>query len=139
MTVADWVVLALRVAGVALVGIAALHIWLPRLLGWSTELEGLTPMTRLVVHVHSAFIGLVCGGLGLVALLLAGELVGGAPLAIAVNGFAAVFFGIRWALEIGPIGRLADGGWRWPHRLGLVGWPVLAGTFVTAGILGMSA
>lgn len=134
----DLTVLALAVSGVCLIGIGALHVWLPQLMGWPAELKGLSPMTRLVVHVHSAFIGSVVAALGLAALLLGRELVSGEPLAVAADLFGALFFVARWLLELGPIGRRAEGVWRPLHYAGLVGWIAIAGSFAAAAVVGVA-
>lgn len=140
MTFTDWTVLGLAVAGVLLTVIGVLHVWLPRALGWTRELENISAMSRLVVKVHAGYIGFTCVGFGLVALFLGRELVSGSPLAVAVSLFAAVFFFIRWLLEIGPVGALATvGPWRHLHRLGLVGWLAIAACFAAAAGIGLLA
>jgi len=61
-------VLNLTVAGVLLVGLGALHIALPAMLGWHRELAGASPLNREVSYVHCFFVGLACVLWGLLPL-----------------------------------------------------------------------
>jgi hypothetical protein len=60
--------LNLTVTGVLLVGLGALHIALPAVLGWHRELAGASAINREVSYVHCYFIGLACVLWGLLPL-----------------------------------------------------------------------
>ncbi|MBP0449003.1 MULTISPECIES: hypothetical protein [unclassified Kitasatospora] len=89
----------LRLVGAVLVGVGLFHAALPRVIGWPADLDGTTLMTRRVSWAHLFFIGLTCVLLGLLPLLLAGELLAGTPLATALLAGQTVFWGARWLFQ----------------------------------------
>ena len=74
--------------------------------GWEENLERLPPLHRRFALVQNLTIGAVIAGLGLLSLGFAPVLVEGTPLARAVCGLTALFWGARAAampwLAVGP-------------------------------------
>lgn len=90
----------LRVAGCLLLLLASLHPFLPKELGWSTDLAKLTLLNRQIFLVHVAFIVLTLVLFGLLALCFAAELAAPSPLARAVLGGLALFWGLRLLTQL---------------------------------------
>jgi hypothetical protein len=90
----------LRVAGALLLCVAAAHVVLPRALGWTVELRGVSLLTRQVSYVHTYFIGLMCGLFGLVAIFLARDLLAPDRLAPAVLLGAVAVWGSRLVIQL---------------------------------------
>ncbi|GAA2752015.1 hypothetical protein [Kitasatospora cinereorecta] len=89
----------LRLVGAALIAMGALHIVLPRFIGWPSDLAGTTLLTRQVSYVHLFFIALTCVLLGLLPLLLARDLLAGGRLGTALLAGQTLFWGTRWLFE----------------------------------------
>lgn len=119
------VLLLMRLAGLThLISLAAI-LYAPINLRWDAELARLPRLLRQMCNVYQAYTGGTIVALGLVSLFCAPDLVSGTPLARAVCGYIAVFWGVRLALQ-----RTYDFA---PHltRLSLrVGYHSLTGLFV---------
>ncbi|WP_282204474.1 hypothetical protein [Kitasatospora fiedleri] len=89
----------LRLVGAALIAMGALHLVLPRLIGWPADLAGTTLLTRQVSYVHLFFIALTCVLLGLLPLLLTRDLLAGGRLGTALLAAQTLFWGTRWIFE----------------------------------------
>jgi hypothetical protein len=89
----------LRLVGLALVIMGAVHAVLPRVMGWPADLAGSTLLTRQVSYAHLFFIGLVCVLFGLLPLALAPELLAGTRLGTALLAGETVFWGLRWVFQ----------------------------------------
>ncbi|MFC8448968.1 hypothetical protein [Kitasatospora sp. NPDC057223] len=89
----------LRLAGLALVAMGAVHLVLPWLIGWPADLAGTSLLTRQVAGAHLFFIGLTCALLGLLPLFLAPELLAGGRLGTALLAGQTLFWGTRWLFE----------------------------------------
>jgi hypothetical protein len=87
--------LHLRIAGILLLFLAAIHPLMPRELGWKEDLAKLTLVNRQVFLVHTAFIVLTLVLMGSLALVYAEELAAQGRLARAVLGGLAIFWGAR--------------------------------------------
>jgi hypothetical protein len=87
--------LHLRIAGVLLLLLAAIHPLMPKELGWKEDLAKLTLVNRQVFLVHVGFIVLMLILMGALALFYAGELAAPGRLARAILGGLAVFWGLR--------------------------------------------
>jgi hypothetical protein len=92
--------LHLRFAGALLLCLAAAHVILPRALGWSAELRGVSLLTRQVSYVHTYFIGLMCGLFGLAATLLTADLVAPGRMASGVLIAAITVWGSRLLVQL---------------------------------------
>lgn len=88
-------VLHVQAAGICLLLLAGLNLFLPRHFGWNDELQRVSLLTRQVFHVHCRFIILTLVLMGLFDLLLADELLKPSPLAAAFLGGLGVFWGLR--------------------------------------------
>ena len=86
--------------GVCHFGILMASALVPRVLDWRGELQRLSPLSRHLVWTHGAFIVLVIVGFGVVSVLHARDLAGGAALARTVCGFIAVFWLARLAIQL---------------------------------------
>jgi hypothetical protein len=87
--------LHLRIAGVLLLLLAALHPLMPKELGWKEDLAKLTLVNRQVFLVHVGFIVVMLILMGALALFYAAELAAPGRLARAILGGLAVFWGLR--------------------------------------------
>lgn len=100
-------VLNLTVAGVLLVGLGALHIALPAVLGWHRELAGASPINREVSYVHCYFIGLACVLWGLLPLTAGSLLVQPGPVTRLVLIGAVTFWASRLVIQLAVFNRHA--------------------------------
>lgn len=119
--------------GVGLLVLGVLHIWLPALLSWGTDLTSLTRVSRATVQMHAGFVGLLVAALGLVALLAPRELLGGSPLGVATCAFGLVVFGARLVLEFTTVAPATRGTrwWRF-HLVAIPGWIAVTIMWATA-------
>lgn len=99
--------LNLTVAGALLVGLGALHIALPAVLGWHRELAGLSPLDREVSYVHCFFIGLACMLWGLLPLTAGRLLLQPAPVTQLVLIGAVAFWASRLVIQLAVFNRHA--------------------------------
>jgi hypothetical protein len=106
----------LAFAGFAQLAIVAASLLAPRVLRWREELAAVSPLTRTIFWTYSGYISATNLALALVSLcpswLLTGE-----PLARAVAGYGALYWGVRFLLQMtcyrrhapqGPWYRAAD-------------------------------
>jgi hypothetical protein len=92
--------LPLRLAGLIVAGIGVSHAFLPRALGWSAELGGVSSLTRQVAYVHSAYVGLTCVLLGAVPAFFPSALLVRGPLAPLVLAGLVTFCGSRLVIQL---------------------------------------
>jgi hypothetical protein len=71
----------------------------PVRLDWKHALSGLPPLLRQLFWIYGGYIVLSIISLGLICMLHAEELARGSPLARAICGYAALFWGIRLSLQ----------------------------------------
>lgn len=89
----------LQLAGVAhLISLAAIIV-APRQLRWHEELARLPKILRQMCNAYHYYTGGTIVAPGLVSLFCAPDLVSGTPLARAVGGYTAVFWGVRLWLQ----------------------------------------
>lgn len=91
--------LLIFIAGLAHFGVLIASALVPQVLNWKAELARVSPLTRQLVWTHGIFIVLVIIGFGLLALTCSALLAAGDPLARAVCGFIAIFWGARVSLQ----------------------------------------
>jgi hypothetical protein len=89
----------LILAGVTQLGIAAGSLAIPRVLRWREDTGRLTRLTRQVFWTYAGYIWGTNSCLGLVSLLAPAALLDGTPLARAVCGYAAAYWGVRLVLQ----------------------------------------
>jgi len=122
----------LRVAGVLLLLLAAVNTLLPKELGWRADLAKLSLVNRQIFLVHGAFIVLTVVLFGLLSLCFAAELAAPSPLARAVLGGLALFWGLRLATQLFIYDRSLWRGHRRNtavHVVAVLLWVYLAGVF----------
>jgi hypothetical protein len=85
----------LRAVGALLVVLAAVHVVFPRYFRWSTDLAPLSLINRQLMQVHTFFVALAVGLMGLLSWFEAPGLVE-TPLGRRVSAGLAVFWGARW-------------------------------------------
>ena len=88
-------IIALRLAGIFLLGLFVLNFFIPARFNWAEELPRLSLINRRIFQVHAVFIALILLLSGLLLVLLPHELIQPTPLARAVVGGLAVFWGLR--------------------------------------------
>lgn len=87
--------LLLRLAGAGQLALAAASLAIPRELGWWEETARLSPLTGRVFWLYAAYIWGFNVSFGLVSLFAPGWLLDPSPLAAAVSGFMAAYWGVR--------------------------------------------
>ena len=88
-------VVALRLAGLALLGLFVLNFFVPARFKWADELPRLSLINRRIFQVHAVFIAFILLLSGLLLVLLPHELTTPTPLARAVLGGLAAFWALR--------------------------------------------
>ena len=89
----------LMLAGVGQLGLALGSLGLPRLLGWREEMARLRPLTREVFWTHAGYIWAINVSLGVLSAFAPGLLLDGSPLARALGGFIAAYWGVRLLVQ----------------------------------------
>lgn len=119
--------LNLTVTGVLLVGLGVLHIALPAVLGWSSDLAGLSALNREVSYVHCFFTGLSCLLWGLLPLTGGGLLLQPAPVTRMVLIGAVTFWASRLVIQLIVFNRHArwSAAWLALSAAGTVVWAYL--------------
>ena len=92
-------IIALRLAGVFLLGLFVLNFFVPARFKWADELPRLSLINRRIFQVHAMFIALILLLSGLLLVGLPHELLTPTPLARAVLGGLAIFWGLRLWLQ----------------------------------------
>jgi hypothetical protein len=90
--------LHLRLAGVALVGLALVHVIFPRYFRWKTDLQPLSLINREMMVVHTFFVAFVVLLMGVLCLLEPVALVE-TPLGRRVCAGLALFWGARLLVQ----------------------------------------
>lgn len=65
----------LKIVGAVLIGLALMHIVIPKYFKWEQELTSLTLITRQILYVHTFFIGFIVLLMGLLCLSYSHELI----------------------------------------------------------------
>jgi hypothetical protein len=100
-------ILNLTVAGAVLVGLGAMHIAMPAVLGWHRELAGASLLNREVSYVHCFFIGLACVLWGLLPLTAGSRLLQPSPVTRLVLIGAVAFWASRLVIQLAVFNRHA--------------------------------
>ena len=108
----------LVLAGLGQLALALASLAIPRILRWREETAKLRPLTRQVFWTYAAYIFSFHVAFGLLSALAPDWLLDRTPLARAVAGFIAVYWGARLALQFfcfdrserppGALGKLAE-------------------------------
>jgi hypothetical protein len=86
-------------AGIGQLALAAGSLAIPRVLRWPEDLERVRPLTRQVFWTYAGYIWTTNVAMGLVSALRPSWLLDGSPLAGAVCGYIAVYWGARLAIQ----------------------------------------
>lgn len=110
--------LLVTLAGVGQLTLAAGSLAIPRILRWREDTARLRPLTRQVFWTYAAYIWTTNTLFGLLSLLGARLLLDGSPLARAVCGYIALYWGARVGVQFlyfdrsdapsGPLIRLGE-------------------------------
>jgi hypothetical protein len=124
--------LNLTVAGAVLVGLGAMHIALPAVLGWHRELAGASPLNREVSYVHCFFIGLACVLWGLLPLTAGSQLLQPSPVTRLVLIGAVSFWASRLVIQLAVFNRHArkSAAWLALCTAGTVLWLYLTAVWI---------
>ncbi len=95
----------LMAAGLGQLALAAASLAIPRALGWREDTARLQPLTRQVFWVYAAYIWCFHICFGLLSLLAPDWLLDRTPLAAAVCGFIALYWGARLVLQFALLDR----------------------------------
>jgi hypothetical protein len=118
-------------AGVGQLILISASLAIPRVLRWPGDLAKLRPLTRQVFWTYAGYIWATNLSFGLVSTFAPGWLLDGAPLAGAVCGFIATYWGARVAIQFVYFDRSdAPKG-----RLIAVGEALLVGLFVSLALV----
>lgn len=91
----------LQLAAAAQLGIAALNLCLPRLLGWKDDLARLPLLIREVFHVHAWFISVTLVIFAVMTWRFAGDMASGASAACRwLAACIGVFWAVRTVLQV---------------------------------------
>jgi len=90
----------IQAAGVVLLIIAVANWFVPAKLNYAENLARVSPIVHQVFVIHSFFIVLVVVASGAACLFLASRLVAVDPLSKAVSGFFALFWSLRFVIQI---------------------------------------
>jgi len=93
--VTTWLVLA----GIGQLGLAAGSLAIPRVLGWREETMRLERLTRQVFWTYAVYIWGTNVFMGALSALAPGWLLDGSPLARAVCGYIALYWGARLLIQ----------------------------------------
>ena len=91
---------AIQFAGVVQLFIITANFFLPAILDYRGNLAKVTPIIRQIFTIHAIYIVLVLAGFALACCLFAGDLAGHSSPARFVNGFLALFWLPRVAIQL---------------------------------------
>lgn len=98
--------LLLRIGGFAQLSVLIASVQVPRMLDWPHVLATLPRLVRQLYWIYAWYVVLAIVALGSISILCAAELATGSLLARAFCSYAALFWGIRLALQrvldVGP-------------------------------------
>jgi hypothetical protein len=90
---------AIFLAGFAQLGVLVASALVPFRLNWHESLAGLPRLHRQLYWIYGGYVVLGIVANGLISIVNADALAGGAPLARCVSGYIAIFWGIRLSLQ----------------------------------------
>jgi hypothetical protein len=95
----DWLILLIRLAGVAQLGVLVASAMVPSRLKWKSELAQLSRLNRQMHWVYGGYIVLAIAAFALISVFYAEELASKSGLARGVCLYIAAFWGIRLGLQ----------------------------------------
>ncbi|CAN5668855.1 hypothetical protein BH09VER1_BH09VER1_01400 [soil metagenome] len=91
--------ITIRGAGVSLLLLAGMHLFLPKRLGWPEDFAKVSPLNRQIFYVHCFFVCLVVVFMGLGCLVWPQTLMQPTLLGMLVCGGLAIFWIIRLFMQ----------------------------------------
>jgi hypothetical protein len=98
---------AVVVAGIGQLVIVVGSLAIPRVLQWSDDVAKLRPLTRQVFWTYAGYIWVTNLCFGLLSVGAPASLIDGSPLAAAVSGFIALYWGARVVIQFAYFDRSA--------------------------------
>lgn len=89
----------LMIAGLGQIGLSMASLAVPRVLKWREEMARMRPITRHIFSTYAAYICAIKLCFGVLSLFRPEWLMDGTPLARAVSGFIAVYWGARLLIQ----------------------------------------
>lgn len=86
-------------AGVGQLCLVVLSTMIPLALEWKKDVAQLRPLTRQVFWTYAAYIWSTNLFFGIVSVVMPADLVGGSPVATALSGFIAIYWGARVVIQ----------------------------------------
>src|SRR5437588_5062986 len=112
MPFTDWLKTLVFVAGLGQLILVVASLAIPRVLHWRADMSGVRPLTRQMFWTYAGYIWCTNLCFGLLSALGPGLLVDRSPLAGAVTGFMALYWGARLVIQFAVLDRLdAPAGW----------------------------
>ena len=99
MDIPVWLPTAILFAGIGQLAIVIGSLAIPRVLRWSDDVAKLRPLTRQVFWTYAGYIWATNLCFGLISTLAPEWLIDGSPLAAAVSGFIALYWGARVVIQ----------------------------------------
>jgi len=88
----------LKIIGILLIILAAIHVFFPKYFNWKEELSSLAMINRQLMYIHSFFIAFVILLIGILCLTSAKELVG-TTLGKKISLGLGIFWGTRLLIQ----------------------------------------
>ena len=99
MEVPAWLQTAILLAGIGQLAIVVGSLGIPHVLRWSDDVAKLRPLTRQVFWTYAGYIWGTNLCFGLISTFSPKWLIDGSPLAAAVTGFIALYWGVRVVIQ----------------------------------------
>lgn len=100
----------LVLAGIGQLALAVGSLAIPKMLNWREQTACLEPLTREVFWTYAAYIWTTNVAFGVLSSFCSAWLLDGTPLARAVCGFIALYWGARLAIQFVAFGKHAPPG-----------------------------
>ena len=102
--------IVLLTAGASQLALAVASLAIPRVLNWRAETKKLDPLTRAVFWTYAGYIWGTNVAFGSLSMVVPSWLLDGTPLARAVSGFIALYWGTRVVIQLVVFGKHAPRG-----------------------------
>jgi hypothetical protein len=94
-----WLETAIRIGGVGMLTLFGINFVVPKMLGWSKQLEAVKPLTRQIFWTYAGYISTTNTLMGLLCTFGAHWLIDGSGLAIAVASYIGLYWTVRVILQ----------------------------------------
>jgi len=96
----DVLAILVRVAGIATFGVAAAGAAVPRVLAWRADTARLRPLNRQIFWTYGGYILVTNACMAVLATFAPRWLLARTPLAAAVSGYIAAYWGARFVIQL---------------------------------------